>query len=115
MLAVKGLNLATCSSTPSLAGGGCRAASRILTQLAGLLHGCETGTLRLGMLRRHLGQLRAVQTSTTAALTALSGLIRTSVTGTPELMAVFFGICFVFLCFRRVSTVLTWVLCKQQR
>ena len=62
-------------------GSGCRAASRILTQLAVLLHGCETGTLRLGMVRRHVTQLRAVQTSITAALTSLSGLIHKSVSG----------------------------------
>ena len=59
----------------------CRAGIRILAQLAVVLHQCETGTLRLRLCWRHVKHMRAVQTSTAAALTALSGLIFKSVSG----------------------------------
>ena len=59
----------------------CRAASRILSQLTVLLHAYETGTLRVRLCWRHLEQLQGVQTSTAAALTALSGLVYKTVSG----------------------------------
>lgn len=56
-----------------------RAASRVLTQMAGLLHAYETGTMRLGLVQEHASLLQAVRQDTATALTALSGLIFASI------------------------------------
>lgn len=61
--------------------GWCRAASRLLVQISGLLYSFETGTLRLDLCKRHRTLLEAVRQDTATALTALSGLIFASVSG----------------------------------
>lgn len=60
-----------------------RAASRVLTQMAGLLHAYETGTMRLGLVQEHASLLQAVRQDTATALTALSGLIFASIKRAP--------------------------------